>query len=244
MPAEHAKPYRASRLHQCFLAFFAMQAHFASKPGSSLAKGDTASSAVALTVMQLCSAVRLEVKAWQGRLPAAQQLMHPSMQPRHVQMLLCIMATAEGSGWDFVCAQMPCSPTSTRPCASAPSPSGQRDLQRDEDSYDQASLQHALLHYGLMRRDGYAEVFLPNTAANAGGVADAPDRPGTSCFTPASTAAPFGESATASSVAALLVWLTRNAATASFLSRVLDIACREKQLADQVGWTDFIPHRS
>lgn len=176
----------------------------------------------ASAVSQLCGTVCMEVSAWEQRMPAAAQLMDASMQPKHVLMLLTVMHLAEGDSLDTV-------PDDLRFTA---------QMQQQARASDAAAyaheLQQALLHYGFLRQDGYTDVFLRNSAANSGTAFSATDRAGWQ--TPAAAAnAAAACSAGSSSLAALLVWLTRNAATASFLSRVLDIARQELELSEQVG---------
>lgn len=149
------------------------------------------------TAAQLCPAACLEVAAWQQRMPAAAQLMHASMQPPHILMLLAVMHIAEGGSMD----------------------SASQQLAGIDAATDMRDVQQLLLHHGLARQDGYTDVLLRNSAASS--TSDHAEQQGAADQQPAD-------------VASLLVWVTRNAATASFLSRVLDIACREGQLAAQV----------
>lgn len=158
---------------------------------------DQANSTDAAAASQLCTAACLEVAAWQQRMPAAAQLMHASMQPRHILMLLAVLRIAEGESMD---------------CAS-------QQLAGVHAATDMRDVQQMLLHHRFTRQDGYTDALLRNSAASC--TNNHTEQQGAADQQPVD-------------VASLLVWVARNAATASFLSRVLDIACREGQLAAQV----------
>jgi hypothetical protein len=84
---------------------------------------------------------------------------------------------------------------------------------------DMRDVERLLLHHDLARQDSYTDALLSASASSSS--SDQAEQQGAADQPPAD-------------LASVLVWVTRNAATASFLSRVLDIACREGQLAAQV----------
>jgi hypothetical protein len=168
----------------------------------------------------------MEVTAWQQRMPAAAQLMQGSMRPRHVLMLLVVMHIAEGGSMDSAQGIL-------QHCAVFQQAAGTKSF-----AGLLKEIQQALLHYGLVQQDGYADIFLRNSASNCSCVSSSTAAQGLSRLVTGSrqSAAAGGDGAAAagSSIGALLVWLTRNAATASFLGRVLKVSCREQQLAEEV----------
>jgi hypothetical protein len=233
---------------------------------------DLAAAAGAESMLQLCRAVSLEVAAWQQRKPAAEQVLHPSMQLRHQLMLLTLCTLAEGGSMDRVQAALarqpaqqakdPCPSTLSSPkrspkrsAANSPGRSPGRSTASSPWCSSGTSnrstvtspdhILEALLHHDLVRRDAYASVFLPSMRVNAsvgqqhstddggadGGAASRPNS-----YARGGAAAVHDNTACGGgSMAALLVWVTRNAATAFFLTGVLGIAQREQLLLEQVG---------
>jgi len=205
---------------------------------SGAASAGAISAVAAAPASHLTRAARLEVKAWQQRLPAAELLLHHSMQPRHVWMLLVLMALSKGGTLEAAEALLGQLGTKAGPSdGAASSSSWDRATFAGLPSLSQplAEVQAALLSYGFMRQDGYEDVFLINSAVNAGGSEDAAGDsmcPHTTWATAGAAAAM--SVAASSSIGALLVWVTRCPATASFLSRMQSCAVREQELAEQV----------
>lgn len=196
-------------------------------------------------MQHLCHAVRLEVAAWQQRIPEAEQLMDASMTPRHVLMLLALMQAAEGSisgdstvqRSSFVSRQL-CSQAAAASAANGQAGAADAPVCALEVLVSAQDVERTLLHYGLLRRDGFADVFLRNAAVNNAGSETLRAATKNSCSGPGDSA---GAASQNNSLAALLVWVSRCAATASFLERVLSIARRECELAQQVGWRACVP---
>lgn len=206
--------------------------------GSGASSAAAAASAVAAApTSQLTRAARLEVKAWQQRMPAAELLLHHSMEPRHVWMLLVLMTLSEGGTLEAAQAllgQLGTKTASNDGAASSSSCDGATPAGLPSLSHPLAEVQQALLSYGFMRQDGYEDVFLINSAVNTGGSEDAADDGMWPQTTWATAGAAAAASADNSSIGGLLVWVTRCPSTASFLSRMQSCAVREQQLAEQV----------
>jgi hypothetical protein len=185
----------------------------------------------AAAVSQLCQEVLLEVRAWQQRMPAAVQLLHSAMQRRHVLMLLALKAAAEGGSMH----------TPQDDCAGGAHDGARPGLLAGSDAAASAvQVQEALLHYDLIRRDGYEAVFLRNSAANTGNSGDAAEAECQAAHggkQASRMAAAVGRECAGAhnSLAALLVWVSRNSSTGFLLRRVVEIAGRERQLSEQVG---------
>jgi hypothetical protein len=169
----------------------------------------------------------MEVTAWQQRMPVAAQLMQGSMRPRHVLMLLVIMHISEGGSIDSAQGGL-------QHCVVL-----QQAAETESAAGQLQEIQQALLHYGLVQQDGYTDVFLRNSSSNRGCVSSSMAAQSLTRLATGSRQSPAaggdGTAAGGSSIGALLVWLTRNAATASFLGRVREISCREEQLAEEVS---------
>jgi hypothetical protein len=180
--------------------------------------------------------------AWQHRMPAAAQLLQPCMLPRHVHMLLALQHIAEGGSIDSFqasVAQRACS-SQQQPSVSAAlsdarvQPSGPVDT---SGGWEPHELQHALLHYGLMRQDGYEAALMQNSSpVDTHGAMPSisgelpPQLTGPSNL----VTGPWQVFSVSNSLAGLLVWLTRCPATQSFLARVLEIARGEQALLQKV----------
>lgn len=205
------------------------QAHDDAPTGAAaVAAGDAA-------VAGLCRHVQLEAAAWRQRMPLAAQVMHPSMQQRHLLMLLQLKHIAEGGNWwaEPAAAQQQ-GPWSDEVRAGELSVSS--TIRPATPGWHQ--VQQDLLAYDLLRLDGYQNVFLPNSAANVNvdvnmiksTAASEAVAAGPRC----SGSRPETAAVSEASVAALLTWLGRNQATQELLGRVVSIAEGEQQLRLQV----------
>lgn len=189
----------------------------------------SAAVADAAAVSLLCQEVLLEVTAWQQRMPATALLLHHAMLRRHVLMLLALKAMADGGSIHAL----------QRVCAGVVGGVQSNGVTGSDARTYAVQVHQALLHYDLMRRDGYEAVFLTNSATNAGADSSATEE---DCQAtqggrkaPGAAAAVGREPAGVhNSLAALLVWVSRNCSTRFLLEQVVEIAERERQLSEQV----------
>lgn len=184
--------------------------------------------------VNLASTLKLELAAWQARLPLGELLVDATLQSRHRLLMLQLMLLATS-----------CNESATVMHLLARLMSDDiRDLQQADVEY----VQSALGHYSFYKQDLYQSVYLTAAAASPRTQENSYARGTTGKFMPRTDSAGCCQSHDLSriyhnsdqhmsadtSVAALLAWLSRSEQTMAVLTRVLNIARVEAQLQAKV----------
>jgi hypothetical protein len=180
----------------------------------------------------LAAAARLDLSAWQARIPLGLLMTADAVKSKHILMLLHLMALAEPAGQ---------SGGTLKPAAIS-----KVDPIMGDTSAASDRACAALLQYELMRRDTCQHwVFLTNDDASAAGRGRAGSvsrsRAASCCEQGKQLAAGCSgpafdshKAVVAVSVGALLAWLGRSTQAAAVLQQVVDIAQGEQLLEQQV----------
>lgn len=187
-------------------------------------------------VHRLCRSTCMELEAWQQRMPVAEHLLNACVQQRHIMMLLMAMATAEGQA-DMAQLGLPCAKGTS--AQTAHSDSGFECTQGALETLESAAaVEHVMLHYDLMRRDGFKHVFLRNSAVHISNEEGRQTGSSPPCQVRGFSSIAATD-AGSYSFADLLVWISRCPATWAFFQRVEGIAHKEHQAAVQVRASSF-----